>query len=244
MRITAVIVSSIALGFVSSTVVAARDEIGSAGVATAQAVRVGNQTSTAELPPPAPQTAQYRVTVFSDWTSTSHPTTRPSNSHFSPVFTIDHSEVGDLFVRGAAASLGIERLAEGGSTSTLATEMAADSTVNSVNIAGSGIFGAGSHTFTVTLSQDAPLISAVTMLAPSPDWFVGIRDQSMFENGTWTSRVERDLANYDSGTDSGSTFVSPDQNTNPPSVVSGPLDPAFIAAAAEGAFGRILIERI
>ncbi|MFT6765016.1 MAG: hypothetical protein ACJAXA_003697 [Candidatus Aldehydirespiratoraceae bacterium] len=135
-------------------------------------------------------------------------------------------------------------MAESGNTSTLVTEMAAGSTVAAQNVSSTAIFGAGSHTLTMTLSQDASLISTVTMLAPGIDWFVGMRDQSMFQNGTWVSRVERNLANYDSGTDSGAAFDSANSDTNPRSVVSGLSDPAFIAAAAEGSFVRTLIERI
>ncbi len=181
--------------------------------------------------------------MFSDWTQASHPTTLPPNSHFSPVVVVTHSEVGDLFARDALASDGIEQMAETGSTSTLMTETAADASITSTQV-GTSIFGAGSNQFVVTLTQEARLLSAVTMLAPSPDWFVGVRDVSMFVDDEWLDAVELTLSNYDAGTDSGTSWSSPNAFTSPAAVISGPRDAAFAEAAAEGSFGRILIERL
>ena len=35
------------------------------------------------------------------------------------------------------------------------------------------------------ISQDHPLVTLVTMVAPSPDWFVGVSAMALFENGQW-----------------------------------------------------------
>jgi hypothetical protein len=225
-----------------STVSAA--DIDTAASATASAKRIGNQTSTADPPPePQPQSVQYRVTVISDWTSSSHPATLPSNSHFSPAVVAVHADAGDLFRGGATASPGIEQMAELGSTGTLLAELDGDETVLDVE-RGSSIFGAGQNRFTVTLTQEARLVSAVTMLAPSPDWFVGVRDVELFVDGEWIDRVEIDLSSYDAGTDSGTSWRSPNADTNPALVISEPRDAAFTAGAVEGRFGRLVVERI
>lgn len=219
-------------------------EIDTSATATATATRIENQTPTQEPPPaPQPQSVRYRVTVISDWTSSSHPATLPSNSHFSPAVVAVHGSVGDVFTRGAPASSGIEQMAESGSTGALLAELGADDTVLDVQ-RGSSIFGAGQNQFTVTLTQDAPLVSAVTMLAPSPDWFVGIRDLSMFSEDEWLDRVELDLRSYDAGTDNGTSWRSPNADTNPADVISRPRDDVFSAGVAEGRFGRLVVERI
>ena len=220
--------------------IAAAAPIDSAGTATARAMRVGNQASTMPLPP-AP-TARYRITIISEWTAFSHPTTRPSNSHFSPTVLINHGSPGDLFVVGALASPGIERMAETGATGTLRAELAADGSVSDVGT-GSSIFGIGENTFEVTAARGDELISLVAMIAPSPDWFVGVRDVDLLGAGGWVDRLELDLGNYDAGTDSGSGFSSPNADTNPGQVISGPRDAAFAAAASENRFGRVVIER-
>ena len=53
------------------------------------------------------------------------------------------------------------------------------------------------------------------MLAPSPDWFVGVSDRSLLEDGGWVDELTIELEGYDAGTDSGSTFNSRDRDTVP-----------------------------
>ena len=55
------------------------------------------------------------------------------------------------------------------------------------------------------------------MLAPSPDWFVGVDSHELCENGRWREAWHIiTLLPYDSGTDSGSQFIGRDQETVPP----------------------------
>lgn len=215
--------------------------IDGAGSATASATRLGNQEAIKPLPPPP--TARYRVTIVSEWTAASHPVTRPGNSHFSPTVLANHGVAGDLFVVGVPASPGIEQMAETGATGTLRAELAGDGSVSDV-LTGSSIFGVGQNSFDVTAGRGDDLISLVTMLAPSPDWFVGIHDVDLLRSDGWIDRLELDLGNYDAGTDSGPGFTSANADTNPAQVISGPRDAAFAQAAAENRFGRVVIERL
>lgn len=215
---------------------AAPDRIVGAASATESAVRVDPPT------PAPPATATYRVDLTIAWDGTTHPTTLPPNSHISPPVVVTHGEVGDLFVRGAPASDGIERMAEVGSTTTLRAELGADGTVSSVQT-GSSLFGSGERSFDVTVDLAHPFVSLVTMLAPSPDWFVGVRDVSLLTGGQWTERAVVDLANYDAGTDSGTSWTSPNADTRPAGVIGGPIDPAFVAAVAEAGFGTVTFTR-
>lgn len=236
--------AAVVVGLLAGVSTVHAEEIQGSATATQAAVRIGNATQT--KPPPAapqPQSANYRVTLVLDWTSSTHPSTVPPNAHISPTVVASHGEVGDLFVRGALASNGIEQMAETGSTFALRSELNGDSTVTDVQV-GSRIDDAGQESFTVTLTQDASLVSLVTMLAPSPDWFVGIRDQSMFVDGAWVQNISLDLSNYDAGTDSGPSWQSANSDTNPAQVISGPRDAAFAAAVAENPFARVIIERI
>ena len=45
---------------------------------------------------------------------------------------------------------------------------------------------------TVEVTTDYPLVSAVSMIAPSPDWFVGVRDYSLCNTttGKWVDKRE------------------------------------------------------
>ena len=55
----------------------------------------------------------------------------------------------------------------------------------------------------------------MAMIAPSPDWFVAVDSLNLLEGGQWADRKVATLYGYDAGTDSGSTFSSPDLVTSP-----------------------------
>ena len=70
----------------------------------------------------------------------------------------------------------------------------------------------------IPVNTQYPLVSAITMIAPSPDWFVGVRDYNLCNEttGKWIDKRMKDLFLYDSGTDSGPRFVHTGTPTNPP----------------------------
>lgn len=221
-------------------------DITSGATASLSAVR-GEQFQVGDGPvEPEPATSRYLVTLNIVWTPATHPATIPPPStdpHVSPPVVVAHGEQNDMFARGALASNGIEAMAETGSTSSLVIEMASDPTVTDVTV-GSSIFGAGASSFDVELSQDADLVSLVTMLAPSPDWFVGVNSVPLFVDGAWVSSVDVDLAAYDAGTDSAPGFVHSNADTNPAQPIGGPRDAAFVNADNEGRFGFVTITRL
>jgi hypothetical protein len=55
----------------------------------------------------------------------------------------------------------------------------------------------------------------VTMLAPSPDWFVGVSGLDLLLHGRWRDNMILELQTHDTGTDSGPTFESSNDDTNP-----------------------------
>lgn len=80
-----------------------------------------------------------------------------------------------------------------------------------VSLSGGGIPATESEVsleFTVTTSH--PRVSLVAMVAPSPDWFVGVHDLPLFASNQWQSRVTVPLEVYDAGTDDGLSFGSAD----------------------------------
>ena len=67
------------------------------------------------------------------------------------------------------------------------------------------------------VDEDRSLVSVITMIFPSPDWFVGVSNVDMCDpmTGEWREEYSRDLFPYDSGTDDGTSFDSPDAPTMP-----------------------------
>ena len=63
------------------------------------------------------------------------------------------------------------------------------------------------------------MVSFISKIIPSPDWFIGLDSLDLCKNGSWSSSVEMEVDLLDGGTDNGFTFTSPNYPTLPPSPV-------------------------
>lgn len=177
------------------------------------------------------ETAQYRVTFRATWSQSTHPTQFPTNrAHFSGLIGGVHNNNVSFWGPGQIASDGIEVMSERGGTSPLDSEIQAAinaGTARSIVRGGGIAVSPGNASANFTASLDHPLLTLVSMVAPSPDWFLGVHDYSLMENGDWIQERVVQLFSYDAGTDSGNTFITGDINTNPPAPISlitnGPL---------------------
>lgn len=164
-------------------------------------------------------TAQYTLEFESTWSETTHPDDFPPNPHFSGLIGATHNSGTTLWVPGELASDGIESMAETGGKAALESEvnsMIGAGTAFQI-ISGGGIgLSPGSVSVQFEANTDFPLVSVVSMIAPSPDWFVGVNGLSLRDNDEWVESQEILLYTYDSGTDSGMTYTSPDMDTQPP----------------------------
>lgn len=162
--------------------------------------------------------AQYRVEFNATWSAATLPNSFPPNPHFSGLVGGAHSADVSFWEPGGIASLGIERMAETGNKSFLIIEVQ-DAIANGTaleTISGSNISlspGFTSDTFNVNLEN--PLATIVTMIAPSPDWFVGTHGYNLFVDGNWVEEATTELFAYDSGTDSGANYTSSDADISP-----------------------------
>jgi hypothetical protein len=164
------------------------------------------------------QTAEYTITFDATWSAQTHPVSFPPNPHFSGLIGSTHDASVSFWQVGELASPGIENMAETGSKSPLLTEIADAITAGGADslISAGGINPSpGSVGVSFQIDLDFPLVTLVSMIAPSPDWFVGVSNLSLFENGDWVEHKIVSLLPYDSGTDSGTTYTSPNQDTNP-----------------------------
>ena len=163
--------------------------------------------------------AQYQLTFEATWSAETHPIDFPSNPHFSGLIGASHTQAVRLWEEGGAATPGIKNMAETGGKSPLDSEIdarIADGSACAI-ISGGGISSSpGVATVTFTVNQDCPVVSVVSMIAPSPDWFVGVSSLSLFEDGAWIEQKIVELFPYDAGTDSGGSYASPNEPTGSP----------------------------
>jgi len=175
--------------------------------------------------------ATYEVSFDGTWSRDTHPENYPAGAHFSPLIGATHNANVEFWSIGGLATNGIEVMAETGGTGPLSSEIRSASQNGTVldTLRGSGISATGSTRFTFDIERSHPLVSLVTMIAPSPDWFLGVNGLELLQDGKWVDSVTIDLLAYDSGTDSGTTFTSGNSDTNP-------ADPiGLLGAPLEGA---------
>lgn len=170
------------------------------------------------VPHQAPFEATYTVTFTSTWSEETHPASFPPNPHFSGLVGGSHNDQVTFWEIGDLATPGVESMAETGSKTLLISEVQAAIDAGNAGevISGGGISPSpGSVASDFTVNRDYPLATIVSMVAPSPDWFVGVSGLNLFDGGAWVTEMTVTLWSYDAGTDSGTSYTSADDDTNP-----------------------------
>ncbi len=190
-----------------------------------------SDTSAAMAAPASLGPAEYTVVVKSRWTKAEHPLEWPATAHFSGVIGATHTPQYSIFKTETPPTPGLEALSEMGKHTPLDNEIKA---AISAGTAGSIFETAGLKDFkdslvtTVKVDDAHPLVSLVMMVAPSPDWFTGVREVNLAENGAWVPSRTLDLVAYDSGGDDGTTYMAPDKDTNPKKPTSQAMTRHFV----------------
>lgn len=172
--------------------------------------------------------AEYDVVFKATWSATTHPTDFPAGAHWSGLVGGLHDNRVEFWRPARSSSVGIQNVAEFGSKTALLDEVnraIASGTANRT-LSGAGISGgSGTSSLRFQIDRTHPLVTLVTMVAPSPDWFAGVRGLPLIENGQWVQSKTVSLIPWDAGSDSGATFASPDFVTNPRGVVTSIVTP-------------------
>ncbi len=204
---------------------------------------------TAPPPPQLPADTQTRyVAIFeAAWSAATHPQDFPDDPHFSPMIGATHLAGTRFWEPGGPASEGIERMAEEGSVSPLDAEIAAAQAAGQAEtlIRGGGLSPSpGTETVEFDITTAFPYLTLVTMVAPSPDWFVGVSALPLIANGEWLNEVVIALSPWDAGTDSGTTYESDNADMVPQAPIS-PLQTApVVVNGSVPPFGRFIFRRL
>ena len=166
--------------------------------------------------------ATYTITFTGAWTAEATPGGVPDGAHFSPLIGGVHNADVAFLKAGGQATPGIESMAERGRTATLTEEIqAAGANALSVLRKDSGPGATASDTFeAVTVTADHPRITLLSMIAPSPDWFVGVFGLSLLDaEGNWADALTVNLYPWDAGTEEGDDFSFDNAATVPPGTI-------------------------
>src|SRR5439155_9168048 len=124
-------------------------------------------------------TANYQVVFNATWSQATHPTDWTTNAHWSGLVGGAHNAAAHFFREGETATEGIRLMAEQGQKPQLLSEVDAAITNGTAHFELSGLGirpspGSVSLVFPQPMRRDYPLVTLVSMVAPSPDWFAGV----------------------------------------------------------------------
>jgi len=167
--------------------------------------------------------ATYTITFTGTWNSTDHSeggTMFPTNDHWSDLVGTTHNSSITFWEAGQLASSGIKNVAETGSNSAFDSEVDAAIMAGNANqwlqqtFSPNNAMGT-STIMSITVSEDFPLLTLVSMIAPSPDWFAGIHGVSLRNGGNWETSINIDLFPYDAGSEEGTNYDTSNASTMP-----------------------------
>eukprot|EP01024_Parvocaulis_polyphysoides_P041461 TRINITY_DN38006_c0_g1_i1.p1 TRINITY_DN38006_c0_g1~~TRINITY_DN38006_c0_g1_i1.p1 ORF type:complete len:212 (-),score=27.73 TRINITY_DN38006_c0_g1_i1:6-641(-) len=148
-------------------------------------------------------TAMYQVKVDFVWSAVTHPVDYPSNAHWSPFALTTHNSNYRMWGQDLMASPGVQQVAETGNSSILGTEIedCGDDCIPMVTFPCDEMAGTCLATGKFSVPFDRTRFSGISMIAPSPDWFVGIHDLELCKFGSWVTKFQAPLRGFDAGTD-------------------------------------------
>lgn len=195
----------------------------------------------------AEDAVRYRVTVTLAWAEGKHGPDHPADAHFSRLIAVAHRSRYTLSSDGDTASSGLALIATNGHPSILEAELSEARRRKRVgaHVVVKGLpIGVGDVDFEVEATREFPLVSFVTMLAPSPDWFKGANAISLRERETWQETIAVPLWVWDAGADTGKSFDSPSEETQPRQSVRLSTLEAFLGADGFRSIGSAMLVRI
>ena len=168
--------------------------------------------------------AIYNISVQTTWNSPNHGTL-PSNAHWSDLVGATHNNSIVFWAEGQMATEGIEDVAESGDDDAFEAEVMdaisqgyADQWFDEDFSPFDAISGASLNN--VEVSEDFPLLTLASMIAPSPDWMIAVNSVDLRPGGNWVNNLSIDLFPYDAGTENGFGYSTSNTSTNPQGVIT------------------------
>ncbi|MDX1528835.1 MAG: spondin domain-containing protein [Gammaproteobacteria bacterium] len=192
--------------------------------------------------------ARYRLELDVTWSAQTHPYDWPEEGgHLSDLIGVTHHSRYVMFADGHTATTGLKLVAENGRASIMQAELGEADRRRRIG----AVFQAdglkqvpGRIAVDFDAGVDHPLVSFVTMLAPSPDWFTGAASVPLYQDGAWRGRVEGLLLAWDAGTDSGATYVAENAETQPAESIRLLATPHFLTEKGLLPVGKFVLTRL
>jgi len=170
-----------------------------------------------------PSSAKYNVTFIAKWSIENFPKQYPlvrPHAQWTQTIGRTHSSNYVLYRVGDSASPALKEFAQSGYSEEYTLETQGASGILDIFSCPKINRGVGSSTAEVFVDNTHSLVSFVSRMVPSPDWFTGISDIDLCgDDGHWVQQRRYDLGPLDAGTDKGMTFTAP----NWPEIPQAPI---------------------
>jgi len=192
--------------------------------------------------------AQYELTFDATWSPQTHPDRFPTgrNPHFTSLIGGTHNESVTFWEVGGTATSGVETMAETGGTSGVRSEVEAAISRNHAKSVLSGPSISPSpnrESMTFDIDSRWSLVTLTSMLAPSPDWFIGVSGLDLLdENGEWLAKKEVTLFAYDAGSEDGDGYSLSNPDTQPKEKIRRIEKAPFVVNGETRAVGTFVFE--
>jgi Spondin_N len=185
------------------------------------------------LPESAFSDANYKIEITGQWKAPGF--TVPPGAHFTYFTGMVHNSATHMWENGKLASKGVEYIAEQGyileAIAEIDTNIANKKAIASFLIPPPDI--TAKITGNIYCNSNFSYISCQSMIAPSPDWFVGVDGFNLFQNKNWIADTTINLYVYDAGTEDGDVFGYANPETVPQQKISK-LIPSNATVLANG----------
>lgn len=166
--------------------------------------------------------AKYNFVFEGIWSNETHPKDFPFAvwlTHFSDVIGASHDTDFSFWGENHIATDGFRSLAEWGSPRALEQELRGKAPRLKSLIKAAGLWYPDVNTNTSShfrTDRKNHKVSMVSMFGPSPDWVVGVSGLNLCKSDcSWEESLDLDLYPWDSGTDNGISYMSPNSETQP-----------------------------
>jgi hypothetical protein len=175
------------------------------------------------LAAPAQAAVEYELVYEAFWTGAHNESgSLPGGAHFTPMIGATHT-ANPLWTPGNLAGPPLEQVAETGGTvlmsNRIQNRIASGTADSQIDLDDVFTFPT-TQTIAIIVDPAFSQVSLAAMVAPSPDWFVGVSDVDLAPGGVFLDEVVVDLMPYDAGTEEGDDFVLLNPDTDPPEPIA------------------------
>lgn len=164
------------------------------------------------------ENVKYNVMFKSFWCKESHEKDYPEGAKFSDFVGIVHNKKAKLWKENGSATDGFKKLIEDAKPKKIGKEIKRGIQIGTIKdkFYLKGVSECkGSSTIDIEVNELYPFVSIAGKISPSPDWFTGVSNVCLFQNGKWIDKKIIIVYAYDGGTREGGAYTEIGKDTEP-----------------------------